>query len=128
MTKRQLIDEIVSINHTAEAGFLAQFEDIELDDYLRHLHLTQTPRMSGDARRFDHYFDNCPTIALTEPTVVTLQDEDDSLSPPPGEPLEEDEQDDPEAFLDLNVSEDALFNESYDVQAGEEDLGDLSAA
>lgn len=63
MTKRQLIDEIVSLNSTAEPGFLAKFDDGELDEYLRHLQRARTPRLSGDPRRYDRYFVNCPTIS-----------------------------------------------------------------
>lgn len=37
MTKRQLIDEIRTINQTADPAFLARFPDGELDEYLRHL-------------------------------------------------------------------------------------------
>jgi len=44
MTKRQLIDQIVSLNHSAEAEFLAQFADRELDDYLKHLTAARMPR------------------------------------------------------------------------------------
>jgi len=61
MTKRQLIDEIVQINQTAQPGFLAQFEDADLNEYLEHLRVIRTPRLSGDARRFERHFVNCPT-------------------------------------------------------------------
>ncbi len=44
MTKRELIDEIMDINHTAEPDFLAEFADNELDEYLRHLQEAQLPR------------------------------------------------------------------------------------
>ena len=37
MTKRQLIDEIRTLNETADPAFLARFEDGDLDEYLRHL-------------------------------------------------------------------------------------------
>ncbi len=37
MTKRQLIDEIIHINQSAEPGFLSEFDDVELAEYLRHL-------------------------------------------------------------------------------------------
>ncbi len=43
MTKRQLIDEIVSINRSAEAGFLAEFSDGELVEYLDSLRGTYKP-------------------------------------------------------------------------------------
>ncbi len=47
MTKRQLIDQIVSLNGTANAGFLAQFPDRELDTYLQHLTAARMPRPWG---------------------------------------------------------------------------------
>lgn len=37
MDKRQLIDEIRSFNTTAQAPFLAQFEEPALEQYLEHL-------------------------------------------------------------------------------------------
>lgn len=45
----QVLDEIISINPSATADFLAQFEDGLLRKYLEHLHYTQGPRGSGDA-------------------------------------------------------------------------------
>ena len=62
MTKRQLIDEIVGINRTAEPRFLARFDDEELGQYLDHLRRAQTPRLSGDPHRYDKYFRNLPTV------------------------------------------------------------------
>lgn len=56
MTKRQLIDEIVAINHTAQPGFLAKFEEPDLDEYLKHLRHAQTSRLSGDSARYQKYF------------------------------------------------------------------------
>lgn len=46
MTKRQLIDGILKINHGAEPAFLAQFEDMELTEYLDHLVDAREPRLS----------------------------------------------------------------------------------
>lgn len=43
MTKRQLIDEIVHLNPTAGAAFLAEFEDSDLAEYLQHLHWVASP-------------------------------------------------------------------------------------
>ncbi|MFA6133150.1 MAG: hypothetical protein WC869_03925 [Phycisphaerae bacterium] len=56
MTKRQLIDEILTKNNTAHAGFLAQFDDDALREYLGHLRWAKQPRLSGDSRRFEKYF------------------------------------------------------------------------
>ena len=64
MTKRQLIDEIVTLNQTAEPAFLAKFDPGELDEYLRHLRLARTPRMRRGTARHRKYFDNCKTIAF----------------------------------------------------------------
>ncbi len=58
MTKRQLIDEIVSLNSTAQPAFLARFEDLDLNEYLQHLRNARTPRLSGDPHRYDKYFNN----------------------------------------------------------------------
>lgn len=44
MTKRQLIDQIIQINRSADPSFLAQFDPDDLSDYLQHLRLAQTPR------------------------------------------------------------------------------------
>lgn len=44
MTKRQLIDQILSLNESAEPGFLAQFQHRELDEYLAHLTSAKMPR------------------------------------------------------------------------------------
>jgi len=64
MTKRQLIDEIVTLNQTAEPGFLAKFDDGQLNEYLRHLRRARTPRLSGDPRRYDRYFRSCPPVPV----------------------------------------------------------------
>lgn len=50
MTKRELIDEIRAINRSADPGFLAQFDDADLDDYLRHLRVVRQPRPMQLAR------------------------------------------------------------------------------
>jgi hypothetical protein len=56
MTKRQLIDEIVTLNHTAEPAFLARFEDQDLREYLDHLQASRAPRPWGETHRYDKYF------------------------------------------------------------------------
>ena len=71
MTKRELIDEIVAINHTATPAFLAKFSDDDLDEYLAHLRILATPRLSGDASRYERYFLNCPTIPAPRPAWRT---------------------------------------------------------
>jgi hypothetical protein len=44
MTKRQLIDEILAVNRSAEPAFLAQFGDQQLEEYLQHLRTALSPR------------------------------------------------------------------------------------
>jgi hypothetical protein len=58
MTKREMIDEIMKINHSAEPGFLADFNEPDLEAYLDHLHILQTPRMrfGVNPHRYDRYF------------------------------------------------------------------------
>ena len=56
MTKRQLIDEIVCINHTAQPVFLAQFDDGDLNAYLQHLRVIQVPRIQRAPSRYEKYF------------------------------------------------------------------------
>jgi len=43
MTKRQLIDEIRTINLSADPAFLAGFKDVELSAYLHNLNDTKQP-------------------------------------------------------------------------------------
>lgn len=45
MNKRQLIDEIREINQTAQAEFLAQFDEDSLSQYLDHLKSAQAKRL-----------------------------------------------------------------------------------
>lgn len=59
MTKRQLIDQILSLNTTAEPEFLAQFPDQDLDKYLDHLNRARLPRMPAE-----------PAMASITPTAV----------------------------------------------------------
>jgi hypothetical protein len=56
MTKRELIDEIIEANPTADAGFLAQFSTEDLHGYLHRLDARLVPHLMGNAERFDHYF------------------------------------------------------------------------
>jgi hypothetical protein len=72
MTKRQLIDEILTFNRSARPAFLAKFDDRQLNDYLLHLKITRTPRLAGDPHRFDHYFADCPAIAVGEDTAAVV--------------------------------------------------------
>ncbi len=47
LSRAQIVDEIIGINPSATAAFLAQFDDELLRKYLDHLHYTQGPRGSG---------------------------------------------------------------------------------
>ena len=53
MNKRQLIDQIRSFNPTAQAKFLAQFDENALAQYLEHLQSAQRKhlRIAGWVRR-----------------------------------------------------------------------------
>ena len=115
MTKRQLIDEIATINRSAKPSFLAKFDDIELDEYLQHLRLARTPQLSGDPHRFDHYFDACPTIAVSAVATET----DVPLADEAALPIkaEQQQEEDPPTTLDLDVSPSAYFKESYEAKA-----------
>ncbi|MFK7758815.1 MAG: hypothetical protein AB8C13_02580 [Phycisphaerales bacterium] len=44
LTREQTVDEIISVNPSATAEFLAQFDDGLLTKYLDHLRFTQQPR------------------------------------------------------------------------------------
>ena len=114
MTKRQLIDEIVSINRTAEPGFLAQFDDADLDEYLRHLELTRTRRAWSDPNRYEGYFRGCPAI----PAAETPGAESDASHGPSTDDENDEDIEAPDA-LDLNLSEDAFFRASYEVETAE---------
>jgi len=110
MTKRQLIDEIVTINRSARPAFLARFDDPELDEYLQHLRWAQTPRLSGEAHRYDHYFDGCPTTSAKAAPLAAAdrQYDGDEQDRDPAEPA---------GPLDLKVSANAFFTESYEAKA-----------
>ncbi len=60
MTKRQLIDEIMTVNRSADPEFLAEFDSPDLTEYLDHLRVLGVPRLSGDPHRYDKYFENLP--------------------------------------------------------------------
>jgi hypothetical protein len=96
MTKRELIDEIVATNHSAEPEFLAQFADNDLSAYLQHLQELREPKLVGDPGRYDRYFRNCPTIPgpLTQRRPVSqvympVPAEDIWDEPEPAETLDE---------------------------------------
>jgi hypothetical protein len=45
MNKRQLIEQIQTLNNTATDQFLAQFDESDLQQYLQHLQDAQTREM-----------------------------------------------------------------------------------
>ncbi len=63
MTKRQIIDEILSLNASAEPAFLARFEDEELDRYRQRLQVLHAPPAVALTGRYERYFENVPSIA-----------------------------------------------------------------
>ena len=44
LSREQVVDEIISVNQSATAEFLAQFDDGLLCKYLEHLRFTELPR------------------------------------------------------------------------------------
>ncbi len=72
MTKRQLIDRVMELNETAKPEFLARFDEVDLNEYLNHLLVLQTPRLSGEKGRYDRYFANCPSISV-EPRHIPAE-------------------------------------------------------
>ncbi|MCE5277279.1 MAG: hypothetical protein ABFD92_02865 [Planctomycetaceae bacterium] len=78
MTKRQLIDQILSLNQTAEAEFLSKFRDDELDAYLNHLTAARMPRPWRWRGRAGTYISDASKLlrkeaVAAEPTVETEQ-------------------------------------------------------
>ncbi len=80
MTKRQLIDEIVSINKSAPAAFLAGFDDGELNEYLEHLKFAQEPKPSVDSGKYDNFFQSPRPLAAGNQDV-TVGDADSQPTP-----------------------------------------------
>jgi len=68
MSKRQLIDEIRSVNRTALPEFLDRFDEVDLNDYLQHLIRSQSPRMRGTSARYGQY-----VSVYTRPTDVAVR-------------------------------------------------------
>lgn len=64
MTKREMIDGIMEINHSAHPEFLADFNDLELEEYLQHLKCHDKPALTGNAHRYDKYFTDQPVRRL----------------------------------------------------------------
>jgi len=82
MNKRQLIDEIVSLNNTARPAFLATFEEDQLNDYLRQLNRIRQPRLTGDSSRFARYFQPAGAVAAQaqdQPALEIVQQSDQEL-------------------------------------------------
>ncbi len=80
MTKREIIDEIVALNPSAQPEFLAQFEDSELERYLDHLHRARQPRLLGDATRYERYF-AAVSAAIEAPALEAQADEPEAVEP-----------------------------------------------
>ena len=71
MTKRQIIDDIIVSNPTAPPEFLAQFNQNDLLQYLRHLEVVKTPTLTGDASRYGRYFPTPATAPAYELSVLS---------------------------------------------------------
>ncbi len=99
MTKRQIIDEILRLNATAEPGFLARFDEEELDRYRRHLGRTHKPRLTGNPERYDRYFRPIPAEQArqwTETAGHVAAAEAERPAPGPKEPYRYDPAPEPE--------------------------------
>ena len=80
MTKREMIDEILAINLSAQPQFLARFGDEQLQDYLTHLQVLSTPRLRGEPGRYDKYFRDLPKIAAPRAPWRTEEPAEDQAS------------------------------------------------
>lgn len=136
MTKRELIDEIVTINRTAEPAFLAHFEDSELNEYLNHLRVLRQPRLTGNSRRYDRFFENCPKISVqTPPSAVALaeppaeeaiQEELYYEDPLPAEIEDEDAEDD--SIVEDYESAVIEWDSTCEEETEEEELAEVDAS
>ena len=86
MTKRQVIDEIVLLNRSADPGFLAQFEDDDLSEYLQRLLIVGPLRPEGDVHLYDQSLQNCQ--ATDADAVARPSEEADDAEVAPAEPTE----------------------------------------
>ena len=66
MTKRDIINEILDANPSADAGFLAEFTDADLMAYLHRLHDRLVPTMIGNADRFADYFRYSSSVVVED--------------------------------------------------------------
>jgi hypothetical protein len=144
MTKRELIDAIQALNATADAGFLARFEEDDLEAYLGKLHWARSPRLTGDAGRYEKYFQSASAPAAAAEATASaaavamespcLPDEEEDESFPTfyrEEDVEEDLHDDirqrVERFAEqlIQTNMDDTYDESEDIE--DEDDVDLAA-
>lgn len=110
MTKRQMIDEIVTLNHTAKPAFLARFNEVDLNEYLEQLLNLRKPSLSGDARQYAKYFGQNTTVFQAPPASTPQQD---------GSPELQDEQARPE-LLAVALAPAALEPVTSEVEVQEE--------
>jgi len=80
MTKRQLIDQIMTVNRSARPEFLARFDDDDLHDYLDHLAVLLEPRLTGQTDRYEKYFVATTPAAAVGPDTPEREDQDDLRS------------------------------------------------
>lgn len=85
MTKRQLIDEILSLNHSAHASFLAKFADGELSEYLDHLQAAGRSPLQGEPGRYERCFgdEEAPRRRSSHRATVALATAADGSAPRP---------------------------------------------
>lgn len=97
MTKRQLIDRILTLNRSARPAFLAQFDEDDLSEYLAHLMAVRAPRHAGEAarwrgqfstgaQRYSHGQGEAPQVGADAPEPVGLAPPTAPHSIPSGKP------------------------------------------
>ena len=72
MTKRELINEIMEINRTADAAFLADFDVDQLEDYLGQLYKVNPPRVkaqSTQSARAQQYMPEKPISQMSDDEI-----------------------------------------------------------
>ena len=70
MTKRQLIDEIRTMNTTADAGFLAEFKEAVLNEYLERLLAMRQPRPCSGSEQYETYLEDLMLASGLEESIV----------------------------------------------------------
>ena len=96
MTKRQLIDEILTMNRSARPSFLAEFEDHDLSEYLDHLLAVCGPKPQGDPWWPERHLKNRPATPPADAAKTPPRFRDRAAQPDDAEddPLRDPDTDD----------------------------------